>query len=347
MTIYHAKRQVVSDLIARPGEGLTFLAASADSQHSQPVFASACGQPTLDSLTQPRPPQSARACFQPPSESLGHYGGSDVVPDAQPPPTVLVGLRACDLRALEVLDKVLLGEPFQDQGYRSRREAATIISCDCVDCSDSCFCTSLGGAPFAQAGFDLNLTPLDGGFLIEVAGDKGRRWLGDASLEEASPQLIQQRDRQREQMTRRLEEANAPFGVRLSGDKPPRLPEGEDPAWQRLAVACVECGACTNICPSCHCFYLYDQLLGEGGPFERVRTWDSCLLGTYHRMAGTPALKPTPRPRLGSRLANRLLHKFVYSPQQVGLLGCVGCGRCTEACLGGLDVRQALRELSS
>ncbi len=347
MTIYHAKRQVVVDLLAKPRDAVTFVPSPPDPQHRQPVFSSASGQPSLDALLQPRPPQSARACFQPPSESLGCYGGGEGPPQAQPPPTVLVGLRACDLKALELLDRVLLGEPYQDEGYRSRRESATLISCDCVDCSDACFCTSLDGRPFPQSAFDVNLTPLNGGFLIEPASEKGRQWLGEAALEEASPEQIRQRDSQREQMTRRVQEQNAAFPGGLTAKTPPRLPEGDDPAWQRQAGACVECGACTNICPSCYCFYLYDQILGEGGRFERVRTWDSCLLGTYHRMAGTPVLKPTPRPKLGGRLANRVLHKFVYSPEQVGLLGCVGCGRCTEACLGGLDVRQVLREVSA
>jgi formate hydrogenlyase subunit 6/NADH:ubiquinone oxidoreductase subunit I len=125
----------------------------------------------------------------------------------------------------------------------------------------------------------------------------------------------------------------------------PKLPEGEDEGWQRFAGDCVECAACTHICPTCYCFYLYDQTLGAD-LFERVRTWDSCLLSTYHRMAGGANMKLSPRPRLSSRLANRVLHKFVYALPQAGGLGCVGCGRCVEACLGSIDIRQVVQELS-
>jgi len=145
-------------------------------------------------------------------------------------------------------------------------------------------------------------------------------------------------------MTERVRSQNAPFSFSASDGSPPALPEQDDPRWQAFAADCVECAACTNICPTCYCFYLYDQA-PQPDLFERVRNWDSCLLGTYHRMAGTPNMKASPRPRLFSRLANRVLHKFVYSPQQVGLLGCVGCGRCVDACLGAIDIRRAVQEL--
>ncbi|MBE3070581.1 MAG: 4Fe-4S dicluster domain-containing protein, partial [Planctomycetes bacterium] len=101
--------------------------------------------------------------------------------------------------------------------------------------------------------------------------------------------------------------------------------------------------ACTFICPTCHCFYLYDQAGGKEA-FERVRTWDSCLLGDYHRMAGPAGAKPSPRPRLRTRFENRLLHKYAFSPAQYGMLGCTGCGRCIEACYGHIDIREVLRE---
>ncbi|MCD6304459.1 MAG: 4Fe-4S dicluster domain-containing protein, partial [Planctomycetes bacterium] len=155
---------------------------------------------------------------------------------------------------------------------------------------------------------------------------------------------LAERDRLRRRTAERLDRQNADFAVSASADEPPGLPDEDDPSWQRYAADCVECAACTNICPTCHCFYLYDQMLAPE-QFERVRTWDSCLLGGYHRMAGAVNLKPTPRPKLRSRLANRVLHKFAYSPQQYGLLGCVGCGRCIEACLGGIDIRRVIQDL--
>ncbi|MBL7223347.1 MAG: 4Fe-4S dicluster domain-containing protein [Candidatus Brocadiae bacterium] len=114
----------------------------------------------------------------------------------------------------------------------------------------------------------------------------------------------------------------------------------------RTAAVCSECGACTLVCPTCHCFLLYDQLVADD-QIERVRSLDSCLYASYSRMAGAGGMKPTPRPDLRSRFLNRLLHKFVWLPQSAGLLGCVGCGRCIEADMGGLDLRQFIHQLEA
>ncbi|MHC4982968.1 MAG: 4Fe-4S dicluster domain-containing protein [Planctomycetota bacterium] len=299
----------------------------------------------LGAFRQPRAAQSPKGFFLPAAESVGRYG-----PQASPATAtetkqlVLLGVRACELRARKYLDEVMLAGEFDDPAYRARREATTIVSCDCVAFADSCFCTSVGGAPFATEGFDINLSPLNSGWLAEVATDKGRELLGRRDLVEAGPGYFERRDQVRRQMTERVSKQNANFAFAADDTSQPRLPEGADDAWQGFAADCVECAACTHICPTCHCFYLYDQLLGPDA-FERVRTWDSCLLSTYHRMAGGENMKLTPRARLSSRLANRILHKFTYSPQQYGMLGCVGCGRCVDACLGAIDIRQVVDSL--
>jgi len=320
--------------IPRPTKRLAWLDAAGD----KPV--------SLDGLRQPRPAQSPKGLFFPPAESLGSYGSSSSAPAAVATGTcVLLGVRACELRARNYLDKVMLSGQFPDPSYRQRRESTLIVSCDCVDCTDSCFCPLVGGRPFPQEGYDVNLSPLEGGFLVDAATEAGRQWLGNCgALKPASPDQIARRDENRRQMVARLEKQNAAFKFTAQDDRTPTLPLDADGGWQKFAADCVECGACTNICPTCHCFYLYDQSTGAER-FERLRFWDSCLFSTYHKMAGGIHMKLSPRPRLLSRLANRVLHKFTYSPQQYGLLGCVGCGRCVDACLGAIDIRQAVAEL--
>ena len=302
------------------------------------------------SLTEPRASQSPKGFFMPAAESLRRYGlqGGAVATETATRTLVLFGVRACELRAAKYLDHVLLEGEFTDSLYQQRRNSTVIVSCDCLACTESCFCTMVGGLPYPTEGFDVNITALDDGCLVEVATDRGREWLGPerlGRLAEASAEQLARRDRLRQEMVRRLEEQNAAFGLKLSDQQPPKLPNDADGSWGKFSADCVECGACTNICPTCHCFYLYDQALGPE-EFERVRTWDSCLFSTYHRMAGGPGMKLTPRPKLSSRLANRVLHKFAYSPQQYGVLGCVGCGRCVEACIGAIDIRQVVKELS-
>jgi len=303
-------------------------------------------------LSQPRSSQSVKGFFLSPAESMGRYGPGSATAtatgtEAPAKPRVLIGVRACELRAQAYLDKVLLEGAFQDAVYRRRRENTMIVSCDCVDCTETCFCTLVGGQPFPADGYDVNLTFLDDGCLADVATERGRQWLGPeriAKLPEATDAQLARRDELRASMVERLRRQNAQFEFAASDQGQPALPNEDDDQWRWFAADCVECAACTNICPTCHCFYLYDQALGPEA-FERIRTWDSCLLSTYHRMAGGEAMKLTPRPKLSSRLANRVLHKFAYSPQQYGLLGCVGCGRCVDACLGAIDIRQVVKEL--
>ncbi len=347
MSTYHLQHAAFKDLLSRSGGELSFISAGPSNRvlQGEEVVSSA-----LEDLSIARSPQSPKGFLLPGATSVGRYG-----PKAAPAtavatqPVVVLGLRACELRAQRYLDQAMLGGDFEDPIYRARREATTFVTCDCVDCADSCFCVLVGGRPFATEGYDVNLTPMDGGWLIDVGTEKGREWLesvgGDGDeLPEADAEQLAGRDEIRQGVIRRLGEQNAEFGFSATDEAQPTLPQESDDAWQQFAADCVECGACTNACPTCYCFYLYDQVLGPE-EFERLRTWDSCLLSTYHRMAGGASMKLTPRPRLHSRLANRVLHKFTYSSQQYGLLGCVGCGRCVDGCLGAIDIRQVVKEL--
>jgi len=300
-----------------------------------------------DVLRRPRAAQSAKGFFLPAAESMGCYGPSGAAATAvETARQVLVGVRACELRARNYLDAVMLKGNFTDPAYQARRDGTMLVSCDCVDCTESCFCTLVGGLPFAEEGFDVNLSPIEGGFLAEAATDRGAQWLGEVKgASRATDEQVARRDALRQEMVERLNRQNARFEFAASDEKPLRLPDESDSAWQGFAADCVECGACTNICPTCHCFYLYDQAVTRE-QFERIRTWDSCLFSSYHRMAGGTGMKLSPRPMLFNRLANRVLHKFTYSHEQYGLVGCVGCGRCVDACVGEIDIRQVVADLA-
>lgn len=346
MATYYVHQDCLTGLLGENSKSPTF-AASPTRRVSW--MGTAAGESSVAALSQPRSAQSPKAVFFPPAESMGHYGAqAGAATQTLEDTLVVAGVRACALRAQTYLDRVLIGGDFKDAAYERRREATIVVSSDCADCADTCFCTQVGGKPYATEGFDVNLTPLKYGFVAEVATDRGREWLegGDkAKLVEATAEQLAERDAVREAMTRRVEEQNAKIGLSATAESPPDLPDDAAGAWQQFAADCVECGACTHICPTCHCFYLYDQALGAE-EFERLRTWDSCLLSSYHRMAGGVHMKLSPRPKLSGRLANRVLHKFTYSPQQYGLLGCVGCGRCVDACAGAIDIREVAKELS-
>ncbi|MFH0965498.1 MAG: 4Fe-4S dicluster domain-containing protein [Planctomycetota bacterium] len=259
----------------------------------------------------------------------------------------VVGTRACELCALEILDAVFLEGDYPDPFYAAKRQATMIISTDCVEPDEFCFCNLVGGKPYPEKSFDLNLSPIDGGYVVRIGSDAGKELVLERAnlFAEATPEQCRQRDAQRDRVSARLQEINA----RYAPGKP--LQEalaGKDKteAWRELASTCVECAACSFICPTCHCFLLYDSP-GDGAEDqnERIKVWDSCVLASFAKMAGVGGVKATPRPRLVSRFENRVRHKFEWMYENLGRIGCVGCGRCIDACAGGSDIREVISRL--
>jgi ferredoxin len=147
-----------------------------------------------------------------------------------------------------------------------------------------------------------------------------------------------QRERVTAEVGRAVEEAGAVDQDRLEGV----ISEAyESPVWREEADRCVECGACNTICPTCHCFLLYDQMLQAGEEMEKLRVWDSCLLKGFARVAGGE----NPRPELWMRLRNRFEKKFDFFPRTEGIYACTGCGRCIACCPAEIDIREVLRRL--
>lgn len=300
-----------------------------------------------------RPSVSPKRFLLPPRECVARYSTASEGRKADPAEaeadqgqsTTVVGLRACDIAAAEYLDKVMLEGEDVEPFYRTRRESQVVISVDCTSIHEKCFCDVVGGKPFASGGFDLNISPVSSGYVIWVGTEKGQQLI-DAHKElfrEATPQEIEEVETQRQKTSEELTTQNK--GLKLTEHLQRILEDMEDDQWwETYAGQCVECAACTNICPTCHCFYLYDRTAGKD-EFERIKTWDSCLTADYSRMAGVGGNKPNPRPQLRTRFANRFLHKYRFSPIQYGVLGCTGCGRCMEACFGAVDIREVLERL--
>ena len=255
----------------------------------------------------------------------------------------MLGARACDLAALKVLDWVFLQGDFADPGYGARRESTLIVSTDCTAPMDVCFCTYLGGRPHAEEGYDLNLSPVDGGYVVDAGSDAGQSMLGEhgAELSEATDDRLRQRAERRQAATDRVARGVEKFGVGPLDDMGGRvLDSGESALWEELAEKCVECGACNFVCPTCHCFLLLDLQNRHG--FRRFQNWDACLYPAFAREASGV----NPRARRGQRLRGRMEKKWDFIPADSGLWGCVGCGRCIQACAGGIDIRETLRDLA-
>ncbi len=279
-----------------------------------------------------------------------------------PGPTVLFGARPCDARAISFLDRVYAGGDRIDPYYAARRKALTIVSLGCREPRATCFCTSTGGGPLSTEGSDILLEPSGDGWTVRVASVEGGR-LADALGLGASGEEHGARDTGRnidgqdgEDVGR---EGASGEGRSASGEGKAntdsvgiaphageprdlaalreRLEEAfDDPSWEALTAKCLGCGACTFLCPSCHCFDIVDG--EEDGRVVRSRIWDSCQFTTFTRQASGH----DPRPTGADRYRHRLMHKFSYCIESYGMPGCTGCGRCVEACPVNLDIRLLL-----
>ena len=255
-------------------------------------------------------------------------------------PFAVFGLKECDLRSIEILDKVFAEEDFKDQSYLKRRENMFIISADCSEPGGTCFCSIFGGQGFADKGFDLNVSKIRDGFIIESGSQKGKDFLTNHSqiFGEVPDTLLSERDANRAAVKTQLEENNRDLKFETSLKQIVETSQ-ESSVFDNEAKTCIECQACTRICPTCYCFYLYDTVKGDY--FAKMKMWDSCMRLSYATVAGGE----NPNKILGDRMKHRLLHKFVHFYDRYGLDMCVGCGRCVEADAGGIDIREILKKL--
>jgi len=252
---------------------------------------------------------------------------------------VLVGLKACDLASFYVLDKVFLDDAdFVDPFYKNRRESLILVSSDCTYSSDNCFCNLLGNYPYALKGFDVNLSEINGGYLIEGGSDLGNKILEELSLPYAKENQISERDEKRKKVLEKLQKNNSGFEKAFSS------PEtfvseafNSDAGWD-LGSTCVSCGACTNVCPVCYCFTLFDREGKNKEQYERYMVWDSCQFKGFSQMAGSM----NPRFAHMDHFKNRYYHKFFRFYERYKLYKCTGCGRCIDNCLGDIDMREVL-----
>ncbi len=251
-------------------------------------------------------------------------------------PTIIFGIRPCDVHGFLIFDRVFTRGPYVDGIYRARRENTLFATLVCREADEACFCSSVGGGPADMTGSDLRVTPVEGGWVIEALNEKARPLMdflngtpADDRREAEADHVIEETARQR------IGDLDMEGSVQAF---PRRF---EDKAfWQDWAFPCLSCGICTYVCPTCYCFTITDEVKSLKG--ERLRSWDSCMFWHYT----SEASGHNPRPTKIERYRNRVGHKFNYIPERYnGLIGCCGCGRCIRNCPVSIDIREIVEHL--
>jgi sulfhydrogenase subunit beta (sulfur reductase) len=279
--------------------------------------------------------QAPKEVFFPRTETLFTYQEGKIVPVTLPEETrVVFGIRPCDARSAVLLDKVFDAADYQDPYYVNRRENTVLIGLACNQPMSTCFCTSVDGGPFSADGLDLLWTDLGDRYLVEAITERGEALIVDSPyMREAREEDVQQKA----EIAARAERSIS--GPSVDGVKEKLDGMYDARFWNEVHLKCLGCGACTYLCPTCHCFDIVDE--GDRVQGRRVRNWDTCQFSLFTLHASGH----NPRPSGKERMRQRVMHKFNYFVENFEEIACVGCGRCVRQCPVNLDIRAVIEAI--
>jgi len=291
-------------------------------------------------------PHSWKKYLHPPHRRLwrAERRGDELAFTAEEAPAArfaFIGVRACELAAIAIQDKVFADGAYADPQYRSRREGAFIVAVNCGEAGGTCFCVSMETGPRARSGFDLSLTEIAGdgapAYLVEAGSDDGRDVLDMLPRRAADAADIAAADaaiaRAATEMGRKLD---------TDGIRDLLVENPDHPRWDEVAARCLTCGNCTMVCPTCFCTTTEDSSDLAGGSAERSQRWDSCFTLDFSYIHGGSV-----RSSSKARYRQWMTHKLATWWDQFDTSGCVGCGRCITWCPVGIDITEEARAIRS
>jgi len=249
---------------------------------------------------------------------------------------ILFGVRACDVKSFDILDRVFLSEPY-DSFYANRREHGVIVSLACTRPSETCFCGTFGIDATAPEG-DVTCWKTETDLYFQANTEKGKSLLAsiEGVTEKADDKEVKKQQEQTKEIFNKLPLADLKADNFGSGKTSEYF---DDPKWAELSQSCLGCGTCTFVCPTCQCYDIKDFNTGNG--VIRFRCWDSCMYSDFTKMAhGNSRLSQL------ERFRQRFMHKLVYYPtNNDGLFSCVGCGRCLSKCPISMNIVKVMKAL--
>jgi sulfhydrogenase subunit beta (sulfur reductase) len=248
-----------------------------------------------------------------------------------------IGVRACDLAAVAIQDRVFLQDAFRDSHYAARRKDALMIAVNCTRSAETCFCASMNTGPQAGPGHDLAMTEMDDGFVVRCGSERGEAVVAALGLAAADTPATLAAGRAvehcAENQRRRMDTSDLPQLL---------YEEAESPRWSEVSARCLSCTNCTMVCPTCFCHTVLDTEEIAGNLSRRVRKWDSCFSLEHAHIHGINF-----RSHTRDRYRQWLTHKLASWIDQFGSSGCTGCGRCITWCPVGIDLTEEVAAIRS
>lgn len=250
----------------------------------------------------------------------------------------LFGVRPCDVAAMLIQDQVFDAPPHKDQHYLSRRNSSLVIVVNCGYSAKNCFCISAGFGPKAQQGFDLALTEINKGFVVESKSAIGKEITNKLNL---SLVTTKQQTQAREKINQAIKQQDKKLPMANDKTLAKKISDNHDhPHWEDVAQRCLSCSNCTNVCPTCFCHQTVDSIDKDNQVSTHTRLWDSCF-NVEHSTMHHATIRETTK----ERYRQWLTHKLSSWHQQFGQSGCVGCGRCITWCPSNIDLTEEVKKL--
>lgn len=244
---------------------------------------------------------------------------------------VVFGIRPCDAKSLSIIDPVFTND-FEDPYYLTKRKNAILVGLSCNQPTVNCFCTSLNGSPASPEHLDILLTDIGDKYYVELNSEKGKQ-LVEKTKKLFTPATDADSKKKKDVEKKAVDAITRQMKINNVDAFVKKLDTIFDaPYWKTIAMKCLGCGACTYLCPTCHCFDIQDETTLDKG--ARIRVWDSCMRPEYTLHASGH----NPRPERMNRVRNRVYHKYNYYPKNHQMIACVGCGRCIDNCPVNIDI---------